>query len=124
MGTTCSKPALGPKCNCFMNDSRIKNIDIIRYSTKDWVWSDQHENALIQSLSSFYGAMPKEIMYLIKDHSFHPTQNYKIICPVIQSEKYYTKENQLLHKKLCRNWYNTQTNFSTEPVRIALHVSS
>ena len=106
-----------------MNDNQIKNTEIIRYSTCKWEWSTSHDMALIDSLSEL-NLMPKEIMYLIKDHSYHANQDYYITKPILTSEKYYNKQSQLLRKNLCQSWYTKQLHHNTQSLLIALHVSS
>ena len=124
MGSKCShQHSSCTDCNCFINDNQIKNTQIIRYATSKWEWSTNHDMALIDGLSELL-YIPKEILYLIKDHSYHSSHIYYITKPIIQSEKYYNNQSQLLKKQLCPNWYSKQLHHNTQSLLIAVHVSS
>ena len=68
--------------------------------------------------------VPKEIMYLIKHHSYHPSEAYYILHPSIEQERYYSKISKLLQKNLCLNWYSKQPDMNTESLQIGIHAQS
>eukprot|EP01084_Bolivina_argentea_P277262 473303_1 len=122
MGSTCSQHTSTGKCYCFANDNKIKDVDIVRYSRAKWIWSTSHDLALINSLSDFQQRIiPNEIMILIKEHCYHPNEEFLTIHPILYREKYYYK-NKLLQKKLCKHWYQ-RTAFSEYSFDVALYVS-
>eukprot|EP01083_Nonionella_stella_P318712 1166327_1 len=122
MGSSCSKESTSTDtCNCF-NNNAIENVSVVRYVTADWIWSTNHDTALVQTLSNYSNQVPKEIMYLVKDHTFHESQPYPVMLPVLRREHCCPSPKQLLRKKLCPHWYS-QSNFKTQSLVIALHVS-
>eukprot|EP01084_Bolivina_argentea_P064349 117372_1 len=110
------------KCSCFSNNNAIKYTDIVRYSTSKWIWSETHDNALIDTLSNFDYIIPNDIMILIKEHAFHEDEEYMVLQPVIMREKHYSNTKQLLSKNICRKWFD-QYELSTHSLLAALHVS-
>ena len=108
------------KCVCFEHDVNIKKYPVIRYSVDLWQWNKDHDDALIDTLYIYY-AIPKEIVFLIKDHSHHVSQNYYITRPMLINELYHSQLSLLSTKRLCKYWYSKQC--SSHPLFIAFHVT-
>eukprot|EP01084_Bolivina_argentea_P120056 212830_1 len=109
------------KCQCFDNDPHIKHCQFKRYHIQNWIWTISHNTALIQSLSN---KIPTDIITLIKDHSFHHSEEYKVIHPILCYQKYYPKSNQLLCKPLCKRWITQQQKQSLAAISLFVAVHS
>mmetsp|Transcript_8387 Transcript_8387/g.13777 ORF Transcript_8387/g.13777 Transcript_8387/m.13777 type:complete len:279 (-) Transcript_8387:679-1515(-) len=108
-------------CDCFDGDCAIHSLETVRYSTVNWKWSTEHDSALNERLSA--SAMPKELISLIKDHAYHAQQAFYITQPAVQNELFYAKPDELLHKKLCPNWYFSALHRNPMPLAMALHTT-
>eukprot|EP01084_Bolivina_argentea_P050984 93796_1 len=112
-------------CTCFLHDTMVKQIDVIRYSKNKWVWSEKHDSILLESLSSNYYNVPKDIISLIKSHSFCAKQNFYIFKPVICNVNYYSTSDQLLTKNLCHQWYLSKcSTFNSFPIALVTELSN
>ena len=123
MGNPCSTTTTNDKCLCFKNDEKVENMKIMRYIKCKWIWSDHHDNILIQCLYVNY-EIPLDIINIIKLHTFSEKEEYFIINPIICIEPYYIKYKQLLKKPLCHSWYLEKTKFSHQSILIALYSRS
>eukprot|EP01084_Bolivina_argentea_P299656 516537_1 len=106
-------------CKCFINDKRVQNIDIVRYSSHKWKWSEFHQLALIECFDDQECNFPLNLISVIKSHLFSNASH--IICrnAIISIEKYYPMVNKLLDKKLCYQWYISQfLNFTSLSIAI------
>eukprot|EP01084_Bolivina_argentea_P299658 516540_1 len=95
-------------CKCFINDKRVQNIDIVRYSSHKWKWSEFHQLALIECFDNQECNVPLAIIGVIKSHIFSNTSHIVCTKAIISNETYYPMVNKLLNKKLCYKWYTSQ----------------
>eukprot|EP01084_Bolivina_argentea_P096451 173409_1 len=105
----------GTCCNCFIQDNNIKNRNVIRNESIKWMWSNDHDISLTESLID----IPLDVIHLIKLHSFSTKHDYIISKPTICNAKYYSNTNKLLCKTLCANWYRHKM-YSIQTLSISL----
>eukprot|EP01084_Bolivina_argentea_P004380 8326_1 len=106
----------GLACTCFNDDKSVTSTTVVHDITKKWIWSANHDSVLIECLSQNNNQFPLHVIYLIKDHAYSTTNDHYVSKAIISQDKYYSKPNLLLSKKLCSRWYH-QYFVSNHPFR-------
>eukprot|EP01083_Nonionella_stella_P164732 546161_1 len=106
----------GLACTCFNDDKSVTSTTVVHDITKKWTWSTNHDSILIECLSHSDNQFPLHVIYLIKDHAYSITDDHYVSKAIISQDKYYSKPNVLLSKKLCARWYH-QYFVSNHPFR-------
>eukprot|EP01083_Nonionella_stella_P275563 935914_1 len=102
MGSNVSTECI-ESCNCFVNDKKIENVNIVRYLSYKWTWTKYHQSTLVECLHNQSRNGSIDLINVIKSYLSPNKQTLCMSKAIIHNEKHYPM-NKLLNKKLCYQW--------------------
>eukprot|EP01084_Bolivina_argentea_P265155 449331_1 len=110
MGTVCSQVSCSSQCNCFLLDKNIKNVVVARNEKVKWIWTNKHQSTLVAILTDpeYNYNLPTVLVNLIKTLSYSENELFYVRKTHFCEEPHYSKQKQLLKKKLCSTWYHSK----------------
>eukprot|EP01084_Bolivina_argentea_P224308 379348_1 len=109
MGNICSQiRCTSTTCHCFIYDRNVQTQSVVKKIKSKWIWTNNHQLTLLQTLSYSVYNVPVELTLLIKDYAYNANIDHNVTIPAMCEQHYYSNQRALSSKHLCKTWYRSQ----------------